>query len=208
MDIHAPEGPARSLKEFAIHILIVTIGILIALGLEGIRETVHEHHLIAETRETFRQELGGDRDNLVLETANVGEMRPKVDAMLRDFSELVKNPSSLQKRFDDLQPNFYFFRGTAWGGASSSGVLAYMKPEEVNNFADIYFGIQTYQTNSRQTQLDWVATKSFFDSRQSFTAQDVAEGELRLRTFQLDLRAMAHLDQEFMQGLNRVLGPQ
>ena len=38
MDIHAPDKPVHSLREFFIHIAIVTIGILIALGLEGVRE--------------------------------------------------------------------------------------------------------------------------------------------------------------------------
>jgi len=38
VDLHVPEGPIRSLKDFLLHIVIVTIGILIALGLENTRE--------------------------------------------------------------------------------------------------------------------------------------------------------------------------
>jgi hypothetical protein len=205
MDIHAPEGPARSFKEFAIHIVIVTIGILIALGLEGIRESIHEHNLIVETRATFHQELGADRRNLVKETANVEDRSAKLDGILRDLPQLVTNPAELQKRVDGLQPSFYYFRGTSWGAASSSGVLAYMKPEEVNKFADAYFSIETYQALSRQAVLDWASVKSFFDSRRSFTSQDAVEGEQRLRTLQWDLAAMKHGDQEFMDDLNAVL---
>ena len=205
MDIHAPEGPARSLKEFAIHILIVTIGILIALGLEGIRETVHEHHLIAETRATFQDELGADRRNLVKETANVEDRGSKLDSILRELPQLVTNPAELQRRVDGLHPAFYYFRGTSWGAAGSSGVLAYMHPEETNRFADAYFSIESYQFISRQAVLDWASVKSFFDSRRSFTAQDVVEGEQRLRTLQWDLAAMKHGDEEFMDDLNAAL---
>jgi hypothetical protein len=205
MDIHAPEGPARSLKEFAIHILIVTIGILIALGLEGIRETVHEHHLIVETRATFRDELGRDRGNLTLEMANVREMNAKLDSILHDLPELVKSPDQLQKRFDDLHPAFYYFRGTGWGAAGSSGILAYMKPEEASRFADAYFSIESYQSISRQSQLDWAAAKAFLDSRRSFASQDAIEGEQKLRAFQIDLHEMKHVDEEFMDDLNGVL---
>ena len=57
MDIHPPEGPTNSLKDFAIHIVVVTIGILIALGLEGVREMVYAHTLVRETRENFRREI-------------------------------------------------------------------------------------------------------------------------------------------------------
>jgi hypothetical protein len=205
MDIHPPEGPTRSFKDFAIHIFIVTIGILIALGLEGIRETVHEHNLIAETRETFRKELEQDRKNLVNETENVQDKSTQLDGVLHDLPELVKTPDELHKRIDGLQPGFWYFRGSAWGAASSSGILAYMKTEEANRFADAYFAIESYQPLSRQAVLDWSAVKSFFDSRRSFTQQDAVEGEQRLRTFQFDLRAMVHADQEFMGNLNAAL---
>ena len=60
MDIHAPERPIRSIKEFGIHIAIVTIGILIALSLEGIREWVHDTRLVHETIANFREELEVD----------------------------------------------------------------------------------------------------------------------------------------------------
>ena len=109
MDINAPEGPTRSFKDFAIHILIVTIGILIALGLEGIRESVHEDNSLVETRKTFSKELGGDRKNLTEETANVRDMSAQLDGVLRDYTELVKSPDQLQKRIDDIHPAFYYF---------------------------------------------------------------------------------------------------
>jgi hypothetical protein len=208
MDIHAPIGPTRSFKDFAIHILIVTIGILIALGLEGIRESVHEHNSIVETRRTFRDELGSDRKNLIRETANLQEKSAQLDSVLRDFPELVKNPDQLQKRVDNLEPGFYTFRGTAWGAASASGILAHMNPEEANRFAEAYFGIELYQPISRQAVLDWTAVKSFFDSRRTFTPQDAIDGEQRLRTLQSDLEIMVHVDQGFMDDLNAALGPE
>jgi hypothetical protein len=206
MDIHGPEGPTRSFRDFAIHIVIVTIGILIALGLEGIRETVHEHHLIVETRATFRQELEGDRLNLVQETADVKDKSAQVGGILHDLPQLVKSSEELQKRVDNVGPAFYLFRGTAWGAASSSGVFAHMNTEEVNRFAEVYSGIEIYQQFSRQTLLDWTATKSFFDSRRSFSAQDAIEGEQKLRVLQFDLNGMKHLDQQFMDSLNAALG--
>jgi hypothetical protein len=208
MDIHAPEGPTRSFKDFAIHILIVTVGILIALGLDGIRATVHEHNLLVETRATFRTELELDRKRLVDETANVNDKSAALESTLRDYQKLVKNPDELRKQVDHLQPGFYYFRGTAWGAASSSGVLAYMKPDEANRYADLYFEIGAYQTTSRQGVLDFTAVKSFFDSRHSFTPQDAVEGEQRLRAFQFDLKAMKFADPGFMDDLNAALGSQ
>jgi hypothetical protein len=208
MDIHAPMGPTHSFKDFAIHILIVTIGILIALGLEGIRELVHEHNALVETRKTFREELEVDRQKLTKETANVRDKSGLLDSVLRDFPELVKSPDELQKRVDNIQPSFYAFRGTAWGAASASGIFEHMKTQEANRFAEAYSDIADYQPLSRQAVLDWTAAKSFFDSRRSFTPQDAIEGEQRLRTLQFDLHAMMHADQEFIADMNTALGRQ
>jgi hypothetical protein len=57
MDIHPPMKKMESLKEYAAHILIVTIGILIALGLEGIRESWREHAAVREAKSSFHEEL-------------------------------------------------------------------------------------------------------------------------------------------------------
>jgi hypothetical protein len=38
MEIHAPEGPVRSVKDFLVHLSMITLGIVIALSLEGALE--------------------------------------------------------------------------------------------------------------------------------------------------------------------------
>ncbi len=208
MEIHAPEGPTRSFREFSIHILIVTIGILIALGLEGIRETMHEHSALEATRQTLRWELEGDRDNLTQETANIQAKHAALKSVLQDYDQLVRTPDQLQKRVDALGYSFYYFLGTGWSTATANGVLSYMKSDEANRYAETYFCISTYQSLSHQTGLDGAAAKSFFDSRSTYSPQDAMEGKRRLLVFQYDLSDMIHLDQIFMTEINKALAPQ
>ena len=85
MEIHGPEGPTNSFKDFLIHIVIVTIGILIALGLEGIRETIYVHRVVRDARENFHVELVGNRRNLDRELKNDSEML----AQLKDRKSVV-----------------------------------------------------------------------------------------------------------------------
>jgi hypothetical protein len=105
MEIHAPHGPVTTLRELLTHILIVTIGILIALGLEGIRETFHDHALVSEAREGFHTELLENRDKMVREIQNVRDTRKALDTssvifhLLRSIpnrSRLISIPSSLR----------------------------------------------------------------------------------------------------------------
>ena len=44
LDVHAPHQSAHTLKDFLIHIAAITIGLLIALGLEATVEWVHHKH--------------------------------------------------------------------------------------------------------------------------------------------------------------------
>jgi len=192
MDIHAPEGPTRSLKDFAIHILIVTIGILIALALEGIRETVHEHSLVGETRENFRRELEFNREHLKLETANVRQTREQVDSILLVMPILSKKPNQLKQRVKALKPSFYFFGDRSWNAALPSGALTYMKTAELNRFEATFFSVRNYVNDQKFAQPQWIAIESYFQSRGKYSTQEAVEGEERLRAFQLELTIMEH----------------
>ncbi|HUK34994.1 MAG TPA: hypothetical protein VLV86_13815 [Vicinamibacterales bacterium] len=64
MEIHAPEKPILTVKEAAVHLLIVTVGILIALSLEGIVEYVHHRTIVREAREIMHAEIQENHDDL------------------------------------------------------------------------------------------------------------------------------------------------
>jgi len=57
MDLHPPGGPVRSVKDFFVHIGVVTLGILIALGLEQLVEAHHRANLAKIAVAGFRREL-------------------------------------------------------------------------------------------------------------------------------------------------------
>jgi hypothetical protein len=61
MEIHAPEGPIHSVRHFLIHLLTITVGILIALSLEGLNEWRHHRNLVHEAQSNLANEL---HDNL------------------------------------------------------------------------------------------------------------------------------------------------
>ena len=102
MDIHPPEGRVESLKDFSKHILIVTIGILIALGLEGIRESWREHTAVRDVRERFRAELFLDQSRLQLDQADERHLDSLLDQVISDMPQLTKNPAELETRIEEI----------------------------------------------------------------------------------------------------------
>ena len=207
MDIHPPEGPTRSLKDFAIHILIVTIGILIALSLEGIIESVHNHNLVAEARVTFHDELESDRQNLNKDLPRVKEVETQVNRLLLDLPKLIKAPDQLRKRVAALQPSFYFFTDTGWGSVLASGALTHMKTEEVKRFEEAYISLRNYQDTQKLALPLWIAVDAYYQSHTRYNLQEATEGEEKLRAFQLELQGMEHVGEEFSHDMNEALAP-
>ena len=61
MDIHPPH-PIHTWKDFGIQLVTITAGILIALSLEGVRESIHDRAIVREARENIRREIAGMAD--------------------------------------------------------------------------------------------------------------------------------------------------
>ncbi len=64
MEIHAPEKPIHSKKEFMFHMFTVVLGILIALALEGIVEWAHHRALVREARANIATELRHNKETI------------------------------------------------------------------------------------------------------------------------------------------------
>src|SRR5437660_11533422 len=84
MEIHPPRRIA-SLKEFFKELLTITVGILIALSLEGLLEWKHHRELAREARANILSEL---RENL-RELDNEEQDLAKMQKQIRDLATTV-----------------------------------------------------------------------------------------------------------------------
>src|ERR1017187_2662802 len=128
MDIHPPIGRVESLKEILTHIFIVTVGILIALSLEGVRESWREHTIANEARESIRAEMIRNQHKIKEDM----EFRVKADAqlvqILREMPKLTKKPAEFQKRVGQLNFRRYgmALETSAWDEAIYSGAVPHI----------------------------------------------------------------------------------
>ena len=208
MDIHPPHGRVDSLKEFFTHILIVSISILIALGLEGIRESWREHVEIQETRESFRAELSLNLQQLAKDQAQMHQTDTQLDQIIAEMPGLVKSPEALNKRVDELKPGFYFFSTRAWESAMASGVLEHMKREERDHFVNAYLSVKNYRDYSLSTISAYTAVETYFPSHHAYSVADESDGEQKLRTLKMDFQVMEHLGQEMAPDIDVALKSQ
>jgi hypothetical protein len=137
MDIHPPLGPLMSWREILLHLGIVTIGILIALSLEGLVEWNHHRHLVREARENIRIEIEDNQKELTGHLKQVEKIRSDYHAILQWIADLRKSHKSsihsLSVTFNRAE-----LQNTSWSTAQVMGALSLMSYSEVKKDAALY----------------------------------------------------------------------
>jgi hypothetical protein len=203
LEIHPPQGKVRSLKDFGIHILIVTIGILIALSLDGFRETVRKHNLVRDARENFREELTDNRSKLLREIKNLSDTRQAVDHAIAGVKD-ARIGQDATEFTDTIKPTFYLFRSTSWEAALSTGALGNMRTQEVTRHADAHASTQVYSAFEDKT------VDTFFEMKAIASAGKLTQERKETLSMKLLLlaqqeQAMAHLADELLRSYDAAL---
>ena len=137
MEVHPPHHPLNTWRDFFIHIATITIGLLIAIGLEQTVEYFHHRHIVHVARENIRRELEQNeaeaRTNTLAVQANADNMKGNI-ARARTIRDQPET-RNIHFRF-----NFSWdsFSESAWLSARDSGALTYMPVEEVQQYDETY----------------------------------------------------------------------
>ena len=149
MDLHVPEGPARSIKDFLIHIVIVIIGILIALGLEQLVEA-HNHHRIAEQAvEGFKRELADDAKAMEEVMQEMSKLRAEIRA------EIVNLESQTPREIHYPGFTYNVISTASWDTAVATRALADLPYDEAHAYADAYGTFRLFEEIERKELASW-----------------------------------------------------
>lgn len=180
MDIHPPAGPAEPVKNFFLYLSMITIGILIALGLESTVETLHHKALVREARRNLFGEIAGNRQEL----DRVLGKTPLVKDQVKHIAEAVKGErrwrgasrtaGEFKLSFDRLT-----LHSASWTTAHETGALQYMPYQEVKRFAELYRLQDQLLKLQEQTLANWADLQKVAFSLDKnvftrFTDQDLA----------------------------------
>jgi hypothetical protein len=137
MEIHTPERPPLSVKEFGIQLATITIGILIALSLEGVTQWFHHRSLVREARANLASELRDNKTELdkVLNTAP--ESEKQLRTALQFIDDLLAHRKS-EIHTLSLSYNLALLNTASRSTAEATGALGYMDYAEVKRFATVY----------------------------------------------------------------------
>ena len=207
MDIHAPDEPIINLKQFGIHIAVVTVGILIALALEGVREVIHDRHLVRETRENFRSELHGDLDHEHLESARVTIIKKQLDQLAADLPTLERDhPEQLAGRLAAVDQNpFYFFADNSWQAALSTASLAHMPTADIQQYASAFYILRVYTGLQQKCIPTESSARIFFAAHSGLSPSQQEDGVERILLFRQCESELVQVGGEMHEELTKAL---
>ena len=140
LDVHPPHESVHGRRDFVVHLLTITVGLLIALGLEAAVEAMHHHELAAQARENIEHELERNVAHAKQDTANVQATMASVDALLAAARRHRDNPhpDGATAHQMHVDASWEDFEDAAWLTACESGALAHMPLDEVQKYAGVY----------------------------------------------------------------------
>jgi hypothetical protein len=189
LDVHPPHEKMHGFKDFLLHLLTITIGLLIALGLEGYAEHWKQRELKKDADTKLRQEIRDNAQEIALvHNANSSEQE--------NLKRIVDFMSARKKNepYDTGQIRLGFTVGdlnsASWKTAAATGALGFMEYDQVQRYSAVYQLQDKYSALQDQTMDEFLQLQSYvifgFDT-EKITPVEAGSAELDTR------RALAHL---------------
>ena len=189
LDVHPPHEKMHGFKDFLLHLLTITIGLLIALGLEGYAEHWKQRELKKDADTKLRQEI---RDN-AQEIASVHKANASEQANLKrivDFLSARKKKEPYDTRQIRLDFTLGDLKSASWKTAAATGALGFMEYDQVQRYSAVYQLQDKYSALQDQTIDEFLQLQAYFIygfDPEKITPVDGGSPELDTR------RALVHL---------------
>jgi hypothetical protein len=148
MELDATDRPVLTLKAAVVQLGIVTMGVLIALSLEGIVEWSHQRALVREATANLTSELEANHQELNRFIGKIGPMRDKLVHTIEVINALpdsAQSQEALSLFRPGANPNFLMVPWDRAELATASrttseitGAFALMNYADVKDYASVY----------------------------------------------------------------------
>ena len=205
IDVHAPHEPVMNWRDFFIHLITITIGLLIALSLEGCVEWQQHRHLVRDAEASLQAEIQNNTNDMqgTLDDLHKQQVVLKQDVVgLKEIARTHKEPKN---GHIDVTFRIHGFEDVGWKTAQSTGALSYMPYDRAEEYSDIYAEQDALKASEQQAARDTIMALGPFlnmaeSDPESTPAQiEVIQGKIEVLQGQLLLvdSFMGNLDREY-----------
>jgi hypothetical protein len=198
MDIHPPEHPIRSLRDFLVQIFTVTVGIVIALGLEALVTWRSDVALARAARADFNAEL----------TANVDKITKQLPGMQGDEKWMAATIAWGEARLKhaatkpppDLPDSrsFVVMANAAWDTALATQAIHHLRFSEARSLAEAYTMQGILNDLTIRAEEQWLGMAAYGGNPEALTDTDVRAGLATLRIAGAYTGSLLHLEQKVL----------
>jgi hypothetical protein len=138
IEVHPPEEPLHRWRDFFVHLATITIGLLIALSLEGCVEFWHHRSLVHEAEESLQIEIRANAHEL---QGALEDVRKEQEVLRRDIDvmkKIIANPKETNREEMTINFRIRTFNNVSWKTAESTGALSYMPYERAKEYSNLY----------------------------------------------------------------------
>ncbi len=177
LEVHAPHQTVHTWRDFLVHIAAISIGLLIALGLEATVQSVHHKHQAQQALELLKQEV--DRNRVALKndmrSGDIGERnhRAALGVLRRLRLGTLKSDDHLI-----FVRKFYLLSSTAWRVVHESGAAAYLPYELMARYDLVYEAQQGINDGARSIYAALLGATSVLNSEKE---DQIREAEDRIQ---------------------------
>jgi hypothetical protein len=146
LDVHLPHKKIHGVGEFFLHLFTITIGLLIAVGIEGAVERHQHRELASQARDTMTAEIRKNSRSVGEALQDIDQEQQKLKSNLAEIRKVQLNPRDPSSR--DLRLDISFnttgLEDTGWRTAQATGALAFMPYAESERYTSIYSVEETF----------------------------------------------------------------
>jgi hypothetical protein len=203
LDVHPPHHTASTWRDFFIHIATITVGLLIAIGLEQSVEMLHHHHQRSELKQQLHDEAQRNLDLVHGNITRLKAMRAWLDSAIVALNtapvangQIKKSTLPQQKTSNS---SIWDPSRTVWAVAKASGTVALLPEDEAQVYARVDFEGEQLQTGEIEMTQAFAPLASIVKSWQGLPPE-------RLQFFTVAERdALLHILADAATALNHML---
>ena len=132
LEVHPPHENVHSWRQFFIHIVAITIGLLIAIGLEQTVVYFHHRHQLQEARGELAAELESNRRVVDINLEATRKLTADLDANMALLRAPQISPSDVRSKLVYGLGNFYWPKDGTWQAVKQNGSLGLMAHDELH----------------------------------------------------------------------------
>src|ERR1700704_5167431 len=150
IEVHPPHEDVHTWRQFFIHIAAITIGLLMAIGLEQTVVYFHHRHQLQEARRELAVELESNRRVIGINLEATRKMMADLDADMALLRAPQISPSDIRSKLIYRLGNIYWPKDGTWQAAKQNGSLGLMAHDELHYYVYIYEDIAIIMEQSSE----------------------------------------------------------